>query len=123
MAPTLNRRIEGACTLYAPPWDSRFVVAFVFDVDFDLDLDLDLAFDFAVGGGPRWARYEKSRFLYNKIPHFRLSEARLLRRAEFGSPTKNDFFHALRGVFFFSVPFLRACQALGQAKEKVRLSL
>ena len=89
-------------------------------VDLDLDLDFDVVFVFvvafvyvfvpvvvpAVGGGPRWARYEKSRFLYNKTPHFRLSEARLLRRAEFGSPTKNDFFHALRGVFFFSVPFL-----------------
>ena len=68
-------------------------------------VDFDSVFAFAsasaVGGGPRWARYEKSRFLYSKIPHFRLSEARLLRRAEFGSPTKNDFFHALRGVFFF----------------------
>ena len=71
----------------------EFVVDFDFDVyvDFDFDVDLDLA----IGGGPRWARYEKSCFLYIKIPHFRLSEARLLRRAEFGSPTKNDFFHAL----------------------------
>ena len=69
------------------------VVDFGFDVAFVFVSAFALAF--AIGGGPRWARYEKSCFLYSKIPHFRLSEARLLRRAEFGSPTKNNFFHAL----------------------------
>ena len=41
----------------------------------DFDFGFDLVFAFVVGGGPRWARYEKSCFLYSKIPHFRLFEA------------------------------------------------
>ena len=87
-------------------------------VDFVFVFAFAFALVFAVGGGPRWARYEKSCFLYNKIPHFRLFEARLLRRAEFGSPTKNDFFHALRGVVFFGVPFL-----LDKQKKRYDFSL
>ena len=35
-------------------------------VDFVFGFDFDSVFAFAVGGGPRWARYEKSCFLYIK---------------------------------------------------------
>ena len=84
----MPERHEGSSQLH-----KCLVVVFVFDLDFDFVFGFALAA--AVGGGPSWARYVKSRFLYSKIPHFRLFEARLLRRAEFGSPTKNNFFHAL----------------------------
>ena len=70
---------------YALTWDSQFVVAFAFNVDVDFD----------VSGGPRWARYEKSCFLY-----IRYLTSACLRHDFYVMPSSE----ALQKIIFF-MPF------------------
>ena len=82
---------------YALTWDSQFVVAFAFNVDVDFD----------VSGGPRWARYEKSCFLYIRyltsacLRHdfYVMPSSEALQKTAFFMPSGGSFFFL--GTFFF----------------------
>ena len=84
-----------------------FAFAFAFDFAFALAFALALALALDVGGGPRWARYEKSCFLYIRhltsacLRHdfYVMPSSEALQKTTFFMPSGGSFFFL--GTFFF----------------------